>query len=144
MLAGEQSLSVAAGQAERFLARLAAADQGPIADVSVAIVVAHPDDETIGIGGQLARVAKSLVVVATDGAPRDGIDARDHGFATWQDYAAARRRELGAALAEAGIAGERIIRLGVPDKEGALHLAALARLLAKIFRRHLPDVVVTH
>jgi hypothetical protein len=48
----------------------------------VMIVVAHPDDETIGTGTQLCRFRNALLVQVTDGAPRDGRDAHAHGFAT--------------------------------------------------------------
>ncbi len=54
---------------EAILARLAAG--GPIAE-RVMIVVAHPDDETIGLGAQLRRFEDALLVHVTDGAPRDG------------------------------------------------------------------------
>ena len=45
----------------------------------VMIVVAHPDDETIGMGAQLNRFDDALLVQVTDGAPRDGRDAAAHG-----------------------------------------------------------------
>jgi N-acetylglucosamine malate deacetylase 2 len=38
----------------------------------VMIVVAHPDDETIGMGAQLCRFNDTLLVQVTDGAPRTG------------------------------------------------------------------------
>src|SRR2546430_1911633 len=117
MLAADQSVPIASGKAERFIALLAEPDRRAIDDLSVAIVVAHPDDETIGIGAQLPRLPQGLVVAVTDGAPRDGADARAHGFSSWQDYAAARAAELEAALAEAGMGAGRIMRLGIPDKE---------------------------
>jgi N-acetylglucosamine malate deacetylase 2 len=66
---------------------------------SVMIVVAHPDDETIGMGAQLCRFKNALLVQLTDGAPRDGRDATAHGFTTIAEYACARRAELDAALA---------------------------------------------
>jgi N-acetylglucosamine malate deacetylase 2 len=43
--------------------------------VPVAVVVAHPDDETIGCGAILRRLPLVRLVHVTDGAPRDMIDA---------------------------------------------------------------------
>ncbi len=82
------------------------------------IVVAHPDDETIGMGAQLCRLRDTLQLQVTDGAPRDGCDAAAHGFANIAEYAFARRVELRAAL-QAGVAraglGTEII--GIPTNE---------------------------
>src|SRR6185437_13764802 len=65
----------------------------------VVIVVAHPDDEVIGAGGILASLNDVRVIHTTDGSPRDPSDARRNGFATRDEYAAARRLELRRALA---------------------------------------------
>jgi LmbE family N-acetylglucosaminyl deacetylase len=56
----------------------------------VMIVVAHPDDETIGMGAQLCRFSDALLVHVTDGAPRDGRDANAHGYSSTAEYPAAR------------------------------------------------------
>ena len=62
-----------------FLADLKAG--GPLAQ-RVTMVLAHPDDEAIGAGGQLHRFKISRSIVASDGAPRDGRDMRRTGHAT--------------------------------------------------------------
>ena len=88
----------------------------------VMIVVAHPDDETIGMDAQLCRFRDALLVPVTDGAPPDGRDAHAHGFATIAEYAAARRAELAAAL-EVGQA--RCLRtefIGITDQEACFDL----------------------
>jgi N-acetylglucosamine malate deacetylase 2 len=110
----------------------------------VLIVVAHPDDETLGLGSQLCRFEDALLVHATDGAPRDGEDARNYGFATPAEYAAARRRELAAALRAGGADGVRTLCLGLPDKEAMANLAGLARRIARFFLKEKPAVVFTH
>ena len=108
------------------------------------LVVAHPDDETIAMGGQLRRFRDALLVHITDGAPRDGEDARRHGFADCVGYAAARRRELAAALIAGEAATMRTVAIGIPDKQSFLDLAGLSRQLADLLRREQPVAVLTH
>jgi LmbE family N-acetylglucosaminyl deacetylase len=109
----------------------------------VALVVAHPDDETIGAGATLPLFRRLLLVHATDGAPQDGADARAAGFITAADYAAARRRELDAALAAGGVRAERAA-LGAADQGASFRMAELSRALAALLERHGARVVLTH
>jgi N-acetylglucosamine malate deacetylase 2 len=108
------------------------------------IVAAHPDDEVIGIGGQLARMAEASVVHITDGAPRVGDVAQRAGFATPAAYAEARRAEARAALALARIGAERIHRLEVPDGEAVNNLVDLAWRIAALIDASDAETVVTH
>src|SRR5438105_472156 len=95
-------------------------------------VAAHPDDEVIGAGDRIARTAGAAIVHVTDGAPRDLADARALGFATRDEYAAARRREAEAALALAGVSPTAMVALGAVDQEASLALGPLARRLAEV------------
>jgi LmbE family N-acetylglucosaminyl deacetylase len=110
----------------------------------IMIVVAHPDDETIGIGGHLAGLRGSRIVHVTDGAPRDLEDARAYGFETWQDYAEARHRELEAAVAAAGLPSTALMSLGYPDKQAAGNLGSLARELTGLLADRDVSFVCTH
>lgn len=115
---------------EALLANLKA---GAAIDPPIAVVGAHPDDETLGIGSRLAAIRHLRLIQITDGAPRDLIDARRHGFADWQGYAAAREAEIISALATLGASVADRHRYGVPDKEAVDHLPAIVdRLVADL------------
>lgn len=107
---------------------------------SLAVIVAHPDDETIGIGARLHRLGEALFIFVTDGAPRDLADARAAGYNDRAGYARARRAELSSVLAQAGIAPE-VKFLDCIDQEASLALAALARQFTALLARC--DAVLT-
>ena len=109
----------------------------------VALVVAHPDDETIAAGASLHLLPGLLLVHVTDGAPRALADAAAAGFDTPSAYAAARRRELMAALQVAGVSPE-LAELGVADQDASLDMPGLARMLARLFDAHATEAVITH
>jgi LmbE family N-acetylglucosaminyl deacetylase len=112
--------------ADQWAARLATGDR--IA-ASIAIVVAHADDETLFAGPLLARADDALLIHVTDGAPHDMTDAHRLGFATRDAYAATRAAEVDAALAALDARPRRSAH-GVADQEAALHIAAIADRLA--------------
>jgi N-acetylglucosamine malate deacetylase 2 len=107
----------------------------------VVIVSPHPDDEVIGAGSRLPHLNGATVIQITDGSPRDLRDAHANGFATREDYAAARRDELRAALALTG--HFETIHLDLPDQEASLQLVHLTHTLAEIFTRLAPEIILT-
>lgn len=125
----------------RFLAALADPAR-PTLPFRAAIVVAHPDDETIGAGAQLSRFSDLTVVHVTDGAPRSGVDAMALGFSGPATYAAARRLELESAMALAGIEPERLVALNWPDQEASAHMVEIATELGGILNG--AEIVITH
>jgi LmbE family N-acetylglucosaminyl deacetylase len=139
-----EAIASADGRAQAFLDLLAGQAREPIAAERIAVVVAHPDDETIGIGGQLSRLRGVTIVHVTDGAPRNDAAAQAHGFETPDAYAAARREELRAALALADVPERGLVSLGIADQEASLHLPDLARRLAAFFQERDIELVITH
>jgi N-acetylglucosamine malate deacetylase 2 len=129
-------------QAARFLELLGAG--GPITAGPVALVVAHPDDETIGAGGQLARLGDIHIVHVTTGAPADMADARANGFVTADAYAAQRRGELLAAMGFARIPPDALHSLGAIDQQAARQLVPLTRRLAEFLADRGIAAVLTH
>ena len=117
----------------------------PIVTARVLVVVAHPDDETIGAGALLLRSTDANVVVVTDGAPRDrnlwpaGIAAT-----TREQYAELRREELRGALGKAGIGAERIHHLGIADCEAVLQIPQIVNRLVELMDALQPTIVLTH
>lgn len=88
------------------------------------VVAAHPDDETIGAGILLSRLPEAWVLHLTGGT---------------------RQAELTAALALAGLAPQRLLRIeGLTDQQASFHLPRLAREVAVLLRQLRPEVVVTH
>ncbi len=65
------------------------------------VIVAHPDDETVGCGALLQRVREPLVLFATDGAPRDRFFWEKYG--SREAYARTRYEEARQAMAHLGV-----------------------------------------
>jgi N-acetylglucosamine malate deacetylase 2 len=133
-----------AALANAFFDGLTDPGHGAIASEQIAVVVAHPDDETVGCGALLSRLTAATVVMVTDGAPRKLAHAQSYGFASVADYAAARLAELHEALAIAGLPEDALVPLAIPDQEAALNLAAITQRLAQIFQMRGISVVLTH
>jgi LmbE family N-acetylglucosaminyl deacetylase len=110
----------------------------------IAIVTAHPDDETLAFGAIMRRLKGVNVVLATDGSPRDMLTQRRLGFASVERYRDARHGELTAALTLAGIPASALTRLEFPDKEAAHNLAAFAEALRDVFAAKGVRAVLTH
>jgi N-acetylglucosamine malate deacetylase 2 len=121
---------------------LAQITAGVAIDVPVAMVVAHQDDEILGLGSRMGQLRRLKVIHLTDGAPRDMRDAEREGFSRWQDYAAARHAELDRALDAIGAGGAERIAYDAPDQEAIRHCGEIVARLARDLRGQ--RAVVTH
>lgn len=129
---------------ERFLAALSDPEAPPIDAHHVALVIAHPDDEMIGVGGQLARLRDLMIVLVTDGAPLDMRDARACGHDARMSYANARREELRRALVASESPGYRLRALDIMDQQASWQLPVLTQRLADVFTAEKIALVLTH
>lgn len=111
--------------------------------IAVALVAAHPDDETIGAGASMPLLRRLLLVHVTDGAPANLRDARAAGFDTAAAYAAQRSAELSRALQAGGVRCERV-GLNFPDQQATAHLPGIVAKLSALFAHHGIQVVLTH
>jgi LmbE family N-acetylglucosaminyl deacetylase len=100
----------------------------------ILLVAAHPDDETIGAGAQLAHWHRHVTILhATNGSP--GND---------RAYARARRLELLKAVRLAGIEPEQCREIGFVDQQCAFNLVELTRKVGEWVGRLRPEIVLTH
>ncbi len=128
--------------AQDFQQRSGEAPRPHLADVRPLLLVAHPDDETIGASAVLGRFPQSFVVYLTDGAPRD-----PHFWTTktasQPEYARTRSYEAQQALGLAGVSAEHIFHLGSADQEAIYGIADLVQPFAALLRRLAPTHVIS-
>jgi N-acetylglucosamine malate deacetylase 2 len=130
--------------AEEFVGVLADPARAAMPAQHVGVVVAHPDDETIGCGAQLRRLQGATVVIVTDGAPQNPDVAREHGFANNEAYSASRLREFCDAMRHVDPPGHHIIMLRLPDQTAAHRLADLTGAIFFLFAVRNLRIVLTH
>jgi len=106
------------------------------------MVMAHPDDETVGAGARLPRLRDARFVCVTDGAPRNGEDASRQAL-TPAEYARTRRFELQTVLVKCGIPLHQLEWLDCPDQQASLQLGVLARRLSERMAHERTEVVLT-
>lgn len=124
--------------------QLAADVKAPIMAGKIAIVVAHPDDESVGIGGQLSRLRDVKMVFVTDGSPKNPAFAEAAGYSDRGEYARARDRELRQALSLSGVPPKNCLKLAIVDQEASHGLVPLTLNLISYFRRIDCEIVLTH
>lgn len=112
---------------------LAGLPRYPLEAITSALVLAaHPDDETLGIGGTLAMLAAAgvrlRIVVATDG---EGSHPHSNAVTPVQ-LARRRRQEDLDSLSRLGIDEREVIRLGLPDSSLADYEGELTEIVDRM------------
>jgi LmbE family N-acetylglucosaminyl deacetylase len=106
----------------------------------VLLLVAHPDDESIGAGILMQRTRRIHTVFATAGAPNRPYIWRQ--FGTPGRCARIRKKEASAALAIAQVPEPAF--LGFPDGKLYRNLVPAYRQLAALLTKLCPQIVLTH
>jgi LmbE family N-acetylglucosaminyl deacetylase len=110
----------------------------------VLVLVAHADDECVGYGALLQKTQEPVVVIATDGAPRDRYFWER--FGSREAYAALRRDEARRAMRLAGV--RELVLLAeedsrLEDQRLFLNLAAAYSRLEELVKRVKPEAIAT-
>jgi N-acetylglucosamine malate deacetylase 2 len=109
---------------------------------STLVLIAHPDDESIGCGILLQRIAEAHVLLCTNGA---GAGGRPWYVRILRQKMQARRRlvEFRSALAVAGIRQSGTMP-GIPDQTLHTFLDRAAAIVERHISAHRPEAVLTH
>lgn len=112
------------------------------------VLVAHPDDESVGCGALLQRIREPIVVFATDGAPQEEVFWNKYGSRL--RYARVREEEARRALATIGVSELEFLGSqplpsgeGICDQELHEHLGEACTRLNSIIRRRRPEAIIT-
>lgn len=106
----------------------------------VLLLVAHPDDESIGAGILMQRNPRVQTVIATSGAPNRPYIWRQ--FGTPGRCARIRQAETNAALSIAG--AQKALFLGFPDGRLYRNLGPAYERLVALVRELKPELILTH
>jgi LmbE family N-acetylglucosaminyl deacetylase len=111
---------------------------------TILLLVAHPDDETIGFGGHISQCPKLHIVYLTEGSPEDLKYARNCGCNSMKEYAELRKNELERALAVCGFNYNNYYNLKSIDLGVVYSLEKVIREALALILTIQPTVFLTH
>jgi len=107
------------------------------------VLVAHPDDESIGSGILLQRIANPGILLCTNGAPQVARPWYSAIFRSRQWYARKRLKEFRTALEVACV--RRVwTTTGIPDQQLHLSLEQAAAAIERCVIEHQPEAILSH
>jgi N-acetylglucosamine malate deacetylase 2 len=104
------------------------------------VIVAHPDDESVGAGALMQRTKEARLIFCTDGGPRDPYFWKRYG--SRENYVRVRREEAEAAAKIIGIKAP--LSLSIIDQELYRNLRPALDQLGKLVRSLHPNAILTH
>jgi LmbE family N-acetylglucosaminyl deacetylase len=108
------------------------------------LVVAHADDESVAFGALLQKMREAVVVIVTDGAPRD--EYFWGRFGSRDNYRAVRREEARRATELAGVCELALLAVEderLEDQRLFLNLGAAWARLERLAERVRPEAIAT-
>lgn len=116
--------------------------RGKRIDRPVLLVVAHPDDESVGAASRLALMPEAHILLMTDGAPVDPV-TRNRQSPQRLAYRDQRRREFRSAMRLVGLHSS-FSSLDIIDQQSHRHLPELVEHCLWLLRALKPALVLTH
>jgi LmbE family N-acetylglucosaminyl deacetylase len=113
-------------------------------DNRILLLVAHPDDETIGFGGHLSQCHNLYLVNLTEGSPLNLKYANYCGCTTQEEYRTLRMSELRSALMMSDFDFSHYVNLHYVDLGVLYAIEQVINDVLCIIKEIQPEVILTH